>query len=110
MSNRPRSQYTTGVAVPCQEKALPCIDMPVRPETIRFDDSRRFELLVRGVTDCAIYMLDPDGFITSWNSGAERITGYREAEILGEHFGRFFTEEDQKRHLPRQMLSQARDN
>jgi len=54
----------------------------------------QFRLLVQSVTDYAIYMLDADGRIVSWNSGAERIKGYRPDEIIGQHFSRFYTEED----------------
>ncbi len=50
----------------------------------------RFRLLVEGVTDYAIYMLDVDGLVTSWNAGAQRITGYTRDEILGAHFSRFY--------------------
>ena len=53
----------------------------------------RFRLLVEAVTDYAIYMLDPDGIVTSWNAGAQRFKGYRASEILGQHFSRFYTEE-----------------
>ena len=52
------------------------------------DTERRFRLLVEGVTDYAIYMLDPDGHVVNWNPGAERIKGYTSAEILGRHFSR----------------------
>ena len=55
---------------------------------------RRFELLVQSVTDYAIYMLDTEGRVVTWNAGAERFKGYCEAEIVGEHFSRFFTQED----------------
>ncbi len=82
--------------------------MTPRPDNYGSADARRFELLVRGVTDYAIYMLDLDGYITSWNSGAERIKGYADGEILGEHFSRFFTPEDQQRGLPKHVLSEAR--
>ena len=82
--------------------------MHFRPNTYGTDDARRFELLVRGVTDYAIYMLDLDGYITSWNTGAERIKGYTDAEILGEHFSLFFTPEDQQRDFPKYILAQAR--
>ena len=51
-----------------------------------------YELLIQGVVDYAIYMLDPEGRIVSWNPGAERIKGYRADEIIGEHFSRFYTE------------------
>ncbi|TCK72771.1 sigma 54-interacting transcriptional regulator [Acidipila rosea] len=54
----------------------------------------RFRLLVEGVQDYAIFMLDTDGNIVSWNSGAERIKGYRAEEILGKHFSTFYTQED----------------
>jgi PAS domain S-box-containing protein len=64
-------------------------------------------LLVQGVTDYAIYMLDPKGIITNWNVGAERIKGYKPHEIIGEHFSRFYTEEDRTKGLPAVSLSTA---
>ncbi len=69
---------------------------------------RRFELLLDAVSDYAIYMLDPDGFITSWNAGAEKITGYPSIAILGQHFSRFFTAEDRANQLPERILDVAR--
>lgn len=75
-----------------------------------FDDhlaDRRFALLVQSVTDYAIYMLDPEGRIVTWNAGAERFKGYGAHEIVGEHFGRFFTPEDRADDLPRQALAIA---
>ena len=54
----------------------------------------RFELLVQSVTDYAIYMLDPQGRVTSWNPGARRFKGYEPEEIIGEHFSRFYTPEE----------------
>jgi PAS domain S-box-containing protein len=54
----------------------------------------RFRLLVEGVKDYAIFMLDPHGYVASWNNGAERINGYRESEIVGRHFSAFYPEED----------------
>jgi PAS domain S-box-containing protein len=68
---------------------------------------QQFRLLVEGVTDYAIYMLDPAGRVTSWNTGAQRIKGYTPAEILGEHFSRFYTEEDQAAGLPETALATA---
>jgi PAS domain S-box-containing protein len=68
---------------------------------------RQFQLLVDAVTDYAIFMLDPQGRVTNWNSGAERIKGYRAAEIIGEHFSRFYTEEDRRNGLPARALEQA---
>jgi PAS domain S-box-containing protein len=69
----------------------------------------RFRLLVQSVTDYAIYMLDPAGNVASWNAGAERFKGYRTDEILGEHFSRFYTEEDRESGLPARALQTARD-
>jgi PAS domain S-box-containing protein len=51
------------------------------------------------VTDYAIYLLDPSGITTTWNPGAQRIKGYTADEIIGQHFSRFYTEEDRKRIL-----------
>ena len=51
-------------------------------------------MLVDGVTDYAIYMVDPNGIVTNWNRGAQRIKGYRTEEIVGQHFSCFYTEED----------------
>ena len=68
---------------------------------------RRFELLVNAVKDYAIYLLDADGFVASWNAGAERFKGYAAAEIIGQHFSRFYTEEDRASGLPRRALDTA---
>jgi PAS domain S-box-containing protein len=67
----------------------------------------RFELLVRSVTDYAIYMLDPTGVITSWNAGAERFKGYTPDEIIGQHFSRFYSEKDQAAGIPARALHTA---
>jgi len=67
----------------------------------------RYRLLVDAITDYAIYMLDRDGFVTSWNAGAQRFKGYRPAEILGEHFSRFYTAEDRAAGLPERALRTA---
>jgi len=67
----------------------------------------RFQLLVEGVTDYAIFMLDPDGTITNWNTGAERIKGYRANEIVGRHFSTFYTEEDRAQGKPQVGLATA---
>jgi PAS domain S-box-containing protein len=71
-------------------------------------DNQRFDLLVDALADYAIYMLDRDGFITTWNAGAERIKGYRPGEIIGQHFSRFFTAEDQAAGVPEEILADAR--
>ncbi|MET0529768.1 MAG: PAS domain S-box protein [Microvirga sp.] len=70
-------------------------------------DKERFQLLVDAVTDYAIYMLDPTGIIVSWNSGAQRFKGYVESEILGEHFSRFYPDEDRANGLPQRALDTA---
>jgi PAS domain S-box-containing protein len=67
----------------------------------------RYRLLVNAVTDYAIYMLDPNGRITSWNPGARRLKGYEEAEILGQHFSRFYIDEDRAAGLPALALATA---
>jgi len=82
------------------------------------DDKRRFEasqttdgryrLLIEAVTDYAIYMLDPEGVVTSWNPGAQRFKGYVESEILGSHFSRFYVEEDRASGLPGRALEIAK--
>ncbi len=63
-------------------------------EELTSQDAERFRLLVESVKDYAIFMLDADGRVTSWNLGAERIKGYRAEEIIGEHFSRFYPPED----------------
>ena len=67
----------------------------------------RFRLLVQGVTDYAIYMLDPEGRVSSWNAGAERFKGYAADEIIGEHFSRFYTDSDRAGGVPRRALETA---
>lgn len=68
---------------------------------------QRFELLINAVTDYAIYMLEPDGTIASWNPGARRFKGYEAKEIIGRNFSCFFTEEDRAVGLPEQALAAA---
>jgi PAS domain S-box-containing protein len=65
---------------------------------------QRFQLLVNAVTDYAIYMLDPKGYIATWNPGAQRFKGYTADEIIGQHFSRFYTEEDRATRLPWRAL------
>ena len=64
------------------------------------ESEERFRILVQGVADYAIYMLDPEGRITNWNLGGERIKGYPADEIVGQHFSIFFTPEDRARGEP----------
>jgi len=60
----------------------------------------QFRILVQGVTDYAIYMLDPQGRVTSWNAGAERLKGYKPEEIIGQSFARFYTAEERDKGIP----------
>ncbi|HWT11193.1 MAG TPA: PAS domain S-box protein [Allosphingosinicella sp.] len=79
-------------------------------DSIRFDShiaEQRFQLLVNAVTDYALYMLDREGYIATWNPGAQRFKGYEAAEIIGEHFSRFFTDEDRESGLPARALRTA---
>jgi len=72
------------------------------------EQEQRFRLLAEGITDYAIYMLDPSGIVTSWNAGAERANGYEAAEIVGEHFSMFYTPEDQAKGIPALGIDTAR--
>jgi PAS domain S-box-containing protein len=87
-------------------------DMTERREAQQaaLEAERRFRLLVEGVTDYAIYMLDTDGRVTNWNAGAERIKGYTSSEIIGAHFSRFYTPEDRDVGLPDRALATARQD
>ena len=67
-----------------------------------------FELLVRSIVDYAIYMLDPQGHVSSWNAGAERIKGFTAEEIVGKHFSTFYTVEDRGGGVPAKVLETAR--
>jgi diguanylate cyclase (GGDEF)-like protein/PAS domain S-box-containing protein len=67
----------------------------------------RFRLLVDGVKEYAVYLLDPRGHITSWNSGAERIKGYTADDVIGTNVARFYTEEDRVAGAPKQALQIA---
>jgi PAS domain S-box-containing protein len=81
-----------------------------RAEEALRQNEERFRLLVEGVKDYAIFMLDPDGKVASWNEGAHHIKGYRQQEILGHHFSIFYPEEDLKRSKkPERELQIAQD-
>jgi PAS domain S-box-containing protein len=71
------------------------------------ESEERFRLLLEGIEDYAIFMLDPLGRVTSWNTGAERMTGYREAEILGQSFERFYPAADMAAGRPAEDLRTA---
>jgi PAS domain S-box-containing protein len=70
-------------------------------------ESENFRLLVASVTDYALYMLSPAGFVVSWNAGAQRFKGYTADEVIGQHFSRFYTEEDRTAKLPSRALQTA---
>ncbi|MGO7956317.1 PAS domain S-box protein [Rhizobium leguminosarum] len=74
------------------------------------DEEGRFRLLVDAITDYAIYMLSPEGIVTSWNTGAQRFKGYKPSEILGEHFSRFYLEEDRAAGVPARALATAAEH
>ena len=71
------------------------------------ESERRFRILVEGVTDYAIFMLDPSGRVINWNPGAARIKGYTREEILGQHFSQFYTEEDKQVGVHRKAIETA---
>jgi PAS domain S-box-containing protein len=74
------------------------------------ESERHFRLLVSGVTDYALYMLDPTGIVTNWNAGGQRIKGYRPGEIIGQHFSRFYSAADQAAGRPARALQLAVEN
>ena len=74
-----------------------------------FESERSFRLLVEGVSDYALYMLDPTGIVTSWNTGGQRIKGYAPGEILGRHFSCFYTEADRAGGKPIRALNIAEE-
>jgi PAS domain S-box-containing protein len=77
------------------------------PGNLGSSEAERFRLLVDAVTDYAIYMLDPAGTVTSWNTGAERIKGYKATEILGRSFASFYEEAERERGVPQRALATA---
>jgi PAS domain S-box-containing protein len=73
-------------------------------------DEKLFRLLVASISDYAIFMVDPNGYIMSWNQGAQNINGYTEEEIIGQHISLFYTSTDNKSNAPRQNLNAALKN
>lgn len=71
------------------------------------DEAHRYKLLVEAVRDYAIFLLDPQGLVASWNPGAQRFKGYDAAEIVGRHFSLFYTEEDRTAGIPQRALTIA---
>ena len=85
-------------------------DMTERHEATQrlLDSEARFRQLVLSVVDYAIFHLDLEGIVSTWNAGAERIKGYRADEIIGSHFSRFYTDEDREAGVPQRALATAR--
>src|ERR1700710_1586815 len=75
-----------------------------------FESERRFRLLGEGVVDYAIYMLDPEGIVSNWNAGARRIKGYDAVDVVGHHFGMFYSPEDRAAGMPARALATAREH
>ncbi|WP_255440491.1 hybrid sensor histidine kinase/response regulator [Caenimonas sedimenti] len=73
-------------------------------------EAERLRLFISRITDYAIYMLAPDGTVASWNAGAQRFKGYAAEEIIGEHFSRFYTQQDRDAGVPANALKQARES
>jgi PAS domain S-box-containing protein len=80
---------------------------PRRTRQILRESEERFRLLVEGVKDYAILMLDDEGYVTTWNEGPKRIKGYEAEEIIGEHFSAFYTDGDVERAHPEEVLCLA---
>ena len=78
-----------------------------RAEEALRESEEHFRLLIEGVQDYAIFMLDPEGRITTWNEGAQRIKGYKAEEVIGEHFSIFYTDEDVERGHAEEELGVA---
>lgn len=72
------------------------------------DSERKYRLLIDGVSDYAIYMLDPEGRVANWSQGAERIKGYSAEEVLGEHISIFYTDAERRSHEAAHNLEQAK--
>jgi PAS domain S-box-containing protein len=100
---------------PVQSRALGGVEresVELTDQTDRFLASLtlegRYHLLIDAITDYAIYLLDPSGIVTTWNPGAERFKGYKADEIIGQHFSRFYTEDDRRSGLPARALETAK--
>ena len=87
-----------------QKKQKTTARKPARRRPNLRESERNFRLLVEGVTDYAIFMLDPEGYVVNWNAGAERITGYKARQIVGKHFSVLHTPHDREAGLPAKVL------
>jgi len=97
--------------VPAVQRALHLGEERARRQAVEHalrESEERFRMLVQGVEDYAIIMLDPEGHITSWNTGAELVQGYGAGEIIGRHLSCFYITEDVKRGKPEKALELAK--
>jgi PAS domain S-box-containing protein len=106
MSESPDSDLPTPAEAPAAEPAGAAVGVPHSQESLRKVEEQ-FERLVAGVRDYAIFLLDADGMVLSWNAGAERIKGYRPAEIIGQHFSRFYPADVRSTGWPEKELATA---
>ena len=101
--------------VQCNERGEPLAILEInrditdrkKAETALKESEERFQLVVESVKDYAIFMLDTNGYILTWNQGAERIKGYRPQEIIGRHFSIFYEEKDREAGKPQRGLARA---
>ncbi len=109
ISDRKRAEQTAQLLNETLERRVEEARHEIAAAFSRLQESEhRFRLLVEGVSDYAIYMLDPEGIVTNWNSGAERIKGYSADEIVGQHFSRFYRPEERADGVPQRALDTAR--
>jgi len=110
----PRTRSTLHPALRTSAVELPLPILPPSilhlPATALTASDEQFRQLVAGVSEYAIYMLDPEGRVVSWNAGAERVKGYSADEILGQHFSLFFTAEDRASGMPVRELEIAAED
>ncbi|HID8535772.1 TPA: two-component system sensor histidine kinase NtrB [Stenotrophomonas maltophilia] len=83
------------------------MDAAASTTSVLTDPSRQLRLLIDSVRDHALYLLDPEGIVCSWNPGAERIKGYSAEEVVGTHFGRFYLAADREAGEPQRLLRHA---
>jgi PAS domain S-box-containing protein len=91
---------------PVAQSTMRSVDNLVTTEMLR-QSEERFQILIDSIQDYAIYILDPNGFVVSWNSGAERIKGYSAQEVIGKHFSRFYLPDDIRTGKPQRNLEAA---
>jgi PAS domain S-box-containing protein len=105
----PRRSAPAELPLPVEQRNQANAEAPRLPETVDHlvDSGQKFRLLVESVKDYAIFMLDPSGRVATWNAGAERIKGYSAREIIGQHFSRFYEDEQARSGICAQELEVA---